>query len=579
MFHRIISIFALTFLLTSNANAAKQRSTTIQIVETTDVHGCFFPWNFITNKPAKGSLARVAALVNKMRDENPDGVILLDNGDLLQGQPICYYYNYLATEKTNIGAQCLNFMRYDAVAWGNHDVETGHQCYDRWTAQTDADMLGANVIDVSTGKPYIKPYTVIVRNNVKVAVIGLITPAIPSWLKEEIWSGLRFDDMKETARKWVDYVKTNEKPDVIIGLFHAGLNGGIQNELYKENQTEEIAKEIPGFDVIMFGHDHLAHNSKVTSADGKEVLLLNASNQARCVAVADINVTKKGKKVISVTANGRIISTDDYQPDEKFMKHFENEIEEVKKWTATPIGQSRQTISTHDCFFGSCAFTDLIHNLQLQISGADISFSAPLTFNATLREGDITIADMFKLYKYENSLYVIRMTGEEIRKHLEMSYNLWVNTMQSPDDHIMKLRTDNKSEHERTLFLNQTFNFDSAAGIDYIVDVTKPEGQKVKILRMSNGQPFDEKKTYLVALNSYRANGGGELLTKGAGIPKQELESRIVQKTDRDQRWDLMEEIKRLHTIDPKPNNNWRFVPDDWAVPAIKRDRKLIFNE
>ena len=123
-----------------------------------------------------------------------------------------------------------------------------------------------------------------------------------------------------------------------------------------------------------------------------------------------------------------------------------------------------------------------------------------------------------------------------------------------------------------------TFNFDSACGIDYEVDLTKPDGEKVKILRMSNGEPFDEKKWYKVAMNSYRANGGGELLTQGAGIPKDSLEARVLFNTDRDQRHFLTEEIRKMGTLDPKPNNNWKFVPEAWAKPALERDRKLLFG-
>ena len=186
---------------------------------------------------------------------------------------------------------------------------------------------------------------------------------------------------------------------------------------------------------------------------------------------------------------------------------------------------------------------------------------------------------MFNLYKYENQIYVMTLTGEEIRKHLEMSYNLWVNTMTSPDDHIMLLNDDTKGDLQRYGFKNFTFNFDSAAGIDYEVDVTKPNGQKVRILRMSNGEPFDENKTYKVALNSYRGNGGGELLTKGAGIPREQLESRIVFRSEKDQRFYLMKEIEKAGEMDPKANNNWRFVPEEWAVPAIERDRKLLFGK
>ena len=126
------------------------------------------------------------------------------------------------------------------------------------------------------------------------------------------------------------------------------------------------------------------------------------------------------------------------------------------------------------------------------------------------------------------------------------------------------------------MFKNQFFNFDSAAGIDYEVDVTKPNGQKVRILRMSNGEPFDEAKWYKVAVNSYRGNGGGELLTRGAGIPHDSLESRIIYRSEKDQRYYLMQEIERMGVVNPKPNNNWRFVPDSIVKPAIERERKMI---
>ena len=221
----------------------------------------------------------------------------------------------------------------------------------------------------------------------------------------------------------------------------------------------------------------------------------------------------------------------------------------------------------------------LIHNLQLQITKADISFNAPLSFNTTINAGDVTMADMFKLYRFENLLFVLRMTGEEVRKHLEYSYDMWTNTMTSPEDHALRLNTDYKEDQQRTGFQYYTFNFDSACGIDYEVDITKPDGKKVKILRMSNGEPFDENKWYKVAMNSYRANGGGELLTMGAGIPQDSLDSRVIFHTDRDQRYYLTEEIRRMGTVNPKPNANWKFVPEDWAKPALERDRQLLFGK
>jgi 2',3'-cyclic-nucleotide 2'-phosphodiesterase/3'-nucleotidase len=151
--------------------------------------------------------------------------------------------------------------------------------------------------------------------------------------------------------------------------------------------------------------------------------------------------------------------------------------------------------------------------------------------------------------------------------------------MKSPEDHLLLLNEKTKYDQQRLGFKNYSFNFDSAAGIDYEVDVTKPNGQKVKILRMSNGQPFDEHKWYKVAINSYRANGGGELLTKGAGIPHDSLEGRIIWRSDKDQRYYLMKEIEKAKSMNPKPNNNWKFVPDAWVKTAAKRDYDLLFNQ
>ena len=221
---------------------------------------------------------------------------------------------------------------------------------------------------------------------------------------------------------------------------------------------------------------------------------------------------------------------------------------------------------------------DFIHSLQLRITGADISFNAPLTFDTKIPAGDVFMSDMFNLYKYENQIYTMMLTGREILGHLEMSYDLWVNTMKSPDDHIMLLAEGEQDDNQRYMFKNLAFNFDSAAGIDYEVDVTKPDGQKVHILRMSNGEPFSLDKTYKVAMNSYRGNGGGELLTKGAGIPQEKLMERVVWQSERDQRYYLTQEIEKMGVADPKAFNNWRFVPEEWAKPAIERDRQLLFK-
>lgn len=566
-------------LLAVTVMNAQSEQVVLHVIETSDVHGCFLPYDFINAKDKPGSLARVQTYVKQLRKDNPGRVVLLDNGDILQGQPICYYYNYLKPNDENVAASVINYMGYDAETIGNHDVETGHKVYDKWIKEVHCPMLGANVINTQTGKPYLKPYTLLYRGGIKIAVLGMITPAIPNWLNEHIWSGLRFDEMVSTARKWVDYLQRNEHPDVIIGLFHSGWDGGIKTATYCEDAAKQVAENVPGFDLILFGHDHTRHYETLVNQNGTKVVCLDPANNAMTVAHAVITLTKEGKKVVAKQVEGQLVDVSHMDVDAQFVNQFKPQADEVKQFVSKKIGTFKHTIYTKDSYFGSSAFNDLIANLELSITGADIAFNAPLSFNDSIKAGDVTMADMFKLYKYENQLYVMRLRGDEVRKHLEMSYDQWVGTMKSKDDHLLLLDNRTVGDQQRLGFKNFSFNFDAAAGIDYVVDVTKPDGQKVHILRMSDGRPFDENKWYKVAINSYRANGGGELLTRGAGIPKDSLAERTIWQSELDQRYYLMKEIEKAGTLDPKPNNNWKFVPEEWTIPAAQRDRKLLFGE
>lgn len=559
---------------------AQTRQINLKIIETTDVHGCFFPYDFIERQPMRGTLARVSSYVKKLRQQYGDNLILLENGDILQGQPTCYYYNYVATDVPNVAAEIVNYMGYDAQTFGNHDVETGHPVYDKWRSEISCPVICANVIDRKTGRPYVKPYTILQRDGIKIAVLGMLTPAIPNWLDEELWRGLAFENLKESARYWVKYLKEQEKPDLVVGLFHSGWSGGITTPDYVEDETEAVAREVAGFDIIFFGHDHNRRIKNVVNVDGDSVLCVNPSCNA--VAVGDVSVRLEvdmDNRLISKNINGTLHDVCDETVDNDFVGRFQPAINRVKEFVDRPIGFIEDTIHTRDCFFGSAPFADLIHNLQLDITGADVSFNAPLSINVSIPKGEISMSDMFKLYKYENMIYVMRMTGREIRRHLEMSYDQWVNTMTCPDDHLLLLDERNQNDKQKCGFKNLTFNFDSAAGIDYEVDVTRPDGDKVKVLRFSDGRPFDEDGWYRVVMNSYRGNGGGELLTKGAGIPKDSLKGRIVYQSDKDQRYYLAKEIEKRGRIHPKANNNWRFVPEAWTVPAIIRDRKLMFGK
>ena len=575
---RIGFIYGLLFCLVLSV-AAQEKVVKLKIVETSDVHGNYYPYNFITRHEWKGSLARIYSFVQKEREQYKENLILLDNGDILQGQPTAYYYNYIDTVSPHLCSEMMNFMKYDAGNMGNHDVETGRAVFDRWIATCDFPVLGANIIDMSTGKPHLASYKVLERDGVKIVVLGMITPAIPAWLSENLWKGLRFDDMEETARKWMKIIREKENPDLVIGLFHAGQEAFKMSGKYNENASLNVAKNVPGFDIVLMGHDHARECKKVMNVAGDSVLIIDPASNGIVLSNVDVTLKLKDGKVQSKDIKGELTETEAYGISEDFMKRFAPQYETVQKFVSKKIGTFTESISTYPAFFGPSAFIDLIHTLQLDITGADISFAAPLSFDAEIKKGDVFVSDMFNLYKYENMLYVMTLSGKEIKDFLEMSYYMWTNRMKSPEDHLLWFKKKpREGAEDRASFQNFSFNFDSASGIIYTVDVTKPQGEKITITSMADGSPFRMDKIYKVALNSYRGNGGGELLTKGSGIPQEDLKDRIIFSTDKDLRFYLMNYIEKKGTMNPKALNQWKFVPEKWTVPAAQRDSEYLFR-
>lgn len=577
-----ILIVAILSQLTSHLSplfAAQTHEVHLKWIHTSDVHGALFQYDYLSKHNVGGGLSAIYAYTEEQRRELGERFILTDGGDCLQGQPTAYYYNFIDTESPHLVAEAMNMMGYVCGCIGNHDIETGHAVYDRWMNQCRFPILGANVIDVKTEEPYLQPYMVIKRAGVRIALLGLITPAIPNWLPERMWSGLRFEEMVASARKWVSIIQKREHPDLLVGIFHSGYDGGIVTPQYRENATKAVAEQVPGFDLICYGHDHQAAVHYLKNREGGDVVAMAPTSMGKRIAEADITLTldKKGrvvKKVIS--AASPFVGGGRPEDAQVLEERFSRQRQLLKTWVDQPIGRLTTPLYERDAFFGPSEFIDLIHQMQLDLTGADVSFAAPLSFDSFLAADTLRVSDMFALYKYENLLYTMRMTGREIKNYLEMSYGLWINQMTGPDDHILLLDTANANSRRMGL-QNYPFNMDSAAGIRYVVDVSKPEGERVVIKSMADGTPFNPDREYKVAINSYRGNGGGELITRGAGISHEELPNRLITSTENDLRYYLMQRIIEQKVISPKRLNHWRFVPDEWVPAAIKRDRKILF--
>jgi 2',3'-cyclic-nucleotide 2'-phosphodiesterase / 3'-nucleotidase len=603
-FALILALVA-SFSISAQAASAKSDVITLSFIETTDVHGAIFPYNFIKAAPMKNSLAQIATFINAERAKKDRQVVLVDDGDVLQGQPTVYYYNFVKTDSPHIWSQVVNYLGYDAVAVGNHDIEAGHPVYDKLYSEVKAPALCANAVKAD-GTPYFKPYAIVERSGVKIAFLGLVEPKLIEQLPPQFWSGITFVDMVETAKKWVPIIQQQEKPDLIVGLFHSGLDysfgGQTKDTPLNENAAELVAQNVPGFDFIFVGHDHMGWDGQgwdpatkkkidVVDPSGKVVPLVGAKNGATGLGYAKVDLTwNKASKKYDKRISTQLVSTDDIAADPAFMAKFKGAYDEVKAWVDRPVGKLAGKITTRDSMFGDSAFVDLIHRIQLELSAdpdmglkkADVSFAAPLTFDATIpssADGTMYVRDMFNLYQYENYLYTMSMTGQQIKDFLEYSYKIWFATMPNDGNHLIALAKDKDGN---LVTANPSYNYDSAAGIDYTVDVSKPAGSRVTIAKLSDGRPFDLAATYTVAINSYRGSGGGGHLTTGAGLDKTAVSKLqfVTGSTTKDLRFYLMtwfEKQQGAVTVDAL--GNWKIAPEDLAAQGKAKDFPILYPD
>ncbi len=553
---------------------------TLRLMTTDDIHGTWFDSTYTDGNVRKSIMGIYSKVDSVRKADGAENVLLVDAGDCLQGDNAAYYYNYIDTSSVHLFSRLVDYMGYDAIALGNHDIETGHPVYDRVTKELQdrgIAVLSGNAFrpDGSRYFPYFKMFE---RSGLRVAVLGYNNAAIKTWLPEKLWSGMEFKSLIPLVQEDVDMVRAKEKPDVVIVVAHTGYGNGDGSIL--EAQAADLFKSLRGVDFVVCGHDHKPRVEKTDS-----IALLNSGSHSRFVALGTLSVTVNGGKVVSKSNDVRLIPVGVHDADPEMAKTFRPDYEAVKAFTLMDMGELRCDLATNEPIKGMCPYINLIHTLELSCPEAQISFAAPLTYDKTIPAGRIVYNDLFTIYPFENQLYIARMTGQEIKNALEYSYEGWINTVAVPGKgHVLKIQPydDPRNQQKGWSFTGRTYNFDSAAGINYTVDVTKPYGERVNITTLADGEAFSLDKEYNVALTSYRASGGGAIIPEGAGI--KDIEPRIVARYP-EIRELLYDYLKKNVVIDPariadeSVLGHWDFVPSPAASAAIAKDFALVFGE
>lgn len=573
---RIFTIFLAASAIASCCGP-KDGEYTFRLLTTNDVHGRYFDSLYVADETVN-ALTNIAWYADSIRTaDGPDNVILLDAGDCLQGDNAAYYFNYIDTASTHLYARMTEYIGYDAVVVGNHDIETGHKVYDRMVRTMKVPFLAANAIRTDDGKPYFQEYVTLKRHGLNITVIGFTNPNIKGWLSPGLWEGMTFESLIPMAQETVDRVVAKEKSDVVIVAVHAGTGAGDGAVL--ESQGLDLFQSLRGVDFVVTAHDH-----RPVTYQNDSICLINAGSHCRNLGVGTVTLKVENGEVVSRSLKAELLPVDKKNVDVKMHEVFREDFEAVKAFTLKEVGQLRTDLRTRDAYSGMSDYLNLIHTLSLGCTPAQISFAAPLTFNGFIESGTLVYNDLFTIYPYENQLFVVRMSGKEIKDYLEYSYNAWINTVSSSDDRLLKItdRPDPRTGQKSWSFINRSYNFDSAGGLVYTVDVTQPYGQRVTVESLADGSAFEESSEYNVAMTSYRASGGGSIMREGAGINTDNIASRVVayHPEIREILYDYLMnngEISPEKIGDPAVIGHWQFIPESLAEKALQRDMELLF--
>ena len=512
---------------------------TLFILHTTDIHGHLLPYDYFSDEPSDYGLARIFTKVQEYRAKH-NNVLLIDSGDLIQGTPLTYYFNMIEPEVPNPMILAMNTMNYDAFTVGNHDVEQGIAVYTRLEKQSEFPWLSANSC-LDDGSTFYSPYKIIKKNGIKVGILGLTTPGIPMWLDESLYPGITWKDMVEISRIYVDSLLP--QTDILLGSFHSGFD---ENEgLAKcklmgvpiDNASGLVAEKVPGFDVIFGGHSHRIVPQNKTTISSNETLKINSGCHSKNLGVVRIIYQIDDHKITILEKSGWVESVNNIEPSAELLALSEPYHQKILKYIRKNIGTLTDTLRGKQSRFIDTPFMELINNAQLDHTGADISFAACFKPEINIPPGNIKIKDIYNMYPYENYLYVVKMTGKQIEQYLEYSarYYIW---------------DGNEISANLTM---KGYNCDMAEGISYTIDVTQKVGERIKDITITEtGEPLDINKVYKVAMNSYRASGGGGHM--GAAKATQ---AEVTYKSSKEMRNILTDYIMKLDEIPLKIDNNW----------------------
>lgn len=553
---------------TSTAQATEAASATqpqeketmdLQILATSDLHGKFDPWDYALNEESKsGSMAQIATAVKELRTEN---TLLVDAGDTIQDNSADLFFD----EEIHPMVLAMNEMKYDVWVTGNHEYNFGGDVLKKIISQQKAAVLTGNVKDAE-GNPLADGYTIIEKNGVKIGVIGMVTPNITRWDSANL-EGWTVTDPVEETKKIISEIK--DQTDVLIAVMHMGMNNEYE---VKNSGATDLANACPELDLIVASHEH----QLIPGEEVNGVLVVMNKNSAATLAEVHLMLEKQEDgswDVVDRTSESLDMSK--YAPDEELMAKLAPYDERAREDAAVVIGRleggdlapENEIAEIPTAQIQDTALIDLINEVQMYYTDADVSAAALFNMNANLKVGDIRKCDTALVYKYANTLYKLEMTGAQLKQYMEWTasyYNTW-----KPKDLTISFNPDMRA-----------YQYDMFAGVNYEINIANEPGSRIQNLTWPDGTPVKDEDVFAIAVNNYRASSqlltAGEVYKEGDALPKLlEIDVRGEVGGVRELIGLYINEVKG-GVLTPSLDNNWKIVGNDWDAAKHDEAVKLL---
>ena len=525
-----------TLLAAALVTVPLQDTARVVIVATTDVHGHVTDRDYLTGTPFGGGLVRAATVIDSLRSRYPGQVVVVDAGDLVQGDPFATYFATRDRREVHPVLDAMNQAGYDVATPGNHEFNFGVPFLRRALASASFPYVSANIYSLPSDSLVFQPYVTLRRGPIRVAVAGFTTPGVMVWDRELVKGAARVAPISRDAARTVRDMRKDA--DLAVVLVHAGLDGAASYDttgVGDENAARTFAELSVKPDLVVVGHSHRELRDSVING----VHFVQPRNWAQSLTVTHLTAVRtpgRGWRVVRVHAD--LVSLATVAPSPRLQRAVAGYDADVRKWVAEALGLVRDSLSTRYSRAEPTPLVQFINEVQRRRTGAQLSAASAFSTRIAIGPGPISLATIAALYPYENTLRAVKVSGAELKAYLEQSARYF------------------RAGRDRVT-LNDSipgYNYDMVLGADYRIDLARAPGDRITGLQVA-GAPVMATDTFTLALNSYRQSGGGGFeMLRGAPVVYDRGES------VRDL---LVEAVRENGGIDPARfrTRNWQIVP------------------